>query len=168
MAPAKQPPCIMPRRRARAGRRDESGVTIVEFALIIPVFAMLLFATIDFGLTFGGYITLRNGVNAAARLASVSQVDPSCMSAPDPMVCTIQNHVGEEFRGIESENIQVGYTNTTGTSITVCAAVPLKSATGFTTPFLNRATISASSTVRIEQTPDWETTVPTNGGTLTC
>lgn len=153
--------------RASAVNREESGVTIVEFALIIPVFALLLFATIDFGLAFGGYITLRNGTDAAARLASVSQVDPSCTSAADPMVCTIQNHVGEEFRGIESENIQVGYTSS-GTTIKVCAAVPLKSATGFTTPFLNSATISASSTIRLEQTPSWLNPVPVSGGTLSC
>lgn len=151
--------------------RDESGATLVEFALIIPIFAVLLFATIDFGLAFGGYITLRNGVNAAARLASVSQIDSSCATATNPMTCTIKNHVGKEFSGTQSGSLQVNYAfpdaPVAGDPIKVCAAATLKSTTRLTGVFLNGKTISASSTVTLEQTPNWSN-VTTTGSTLPC
>lgn len=156
--------------------RNESGATIVEFALIIPIFALLLFATIDFGLVFGGYITLRNGADSAARLAAVSQVDPSCTPATspmnNPMLCTIADHVGQEFSGTESGSVQVNYAFVSngvaaaGELIKVCAAVKLKSTTGFTGPLINGKTMSASSTVRLEQTPKWANV--SNFGSLPC
>lgn len=157
-----------------ARARGETGATLVEFALIIPVFALLLFATIDFGLVFGGFITLRNGTDAAARLAAVSQIDPSCTTTnspmSNPMLCTLQNRVGKEFQGIESGTVQVNYFfpggQAAGNLIKVCASVPLKSTTSFTGPFLNGKRISASSTVRLEQTPAWPNV--TNFGSLPC
>lgn len=148
---------------ARAEDR-EAGATLVEFALIIPIFALLLFATIDFGMSFGGYITLRNGVDAAARLASVSQIDSSCTSASDPMICTIKARVGNAFSGIESGNIQVNYSfpggQQAGDVIKVCAVATLKSTTGFTAPFINGKTITATSSVRLEQNPGWTENPP--------
>ena len=55
----------LPRAIVRAcgpGRRhrDESGATLVEFALILPVFAVMLFGMIQFGLAFTGWDQLRN------------------------------------------------------------------------------------------------------------
>jgi Flp pilus assembly protein TadG len=155
-------------RRPRPLRgRGDTGATLVEFALIIPLFALLLFATIDFGLAFGGYITLRNGVDAAARLAAVSEVDPSCTTAADPMICTIQKRVGQEFGASEVGTVHANYFfpggSAAGNLITVCARIPLRSATGFTAPFLSGMTISASSTVRLEQTPAWTSSVTSTG-----
>lgn len=132
---------------------------MVEFALILPIFAVLLFATIDFGMAFGGYLTLRNGVDAAARLASVNEIDPSCSTAPNAMLCTIQNHVGNSFAGIEAGSVQVsfnfpdGESTNVGNRIKVCAQATLRSTSGITSPFINGRVISASSTVRLEQGP---------------
>ena len=53
-------------------RRSDEGAALVEFALALPLFALLLFALVDSGLAFGGFITFRNGVDAGARLAASS------------------------------------------------------------------------------------------------
>jgi Flp pilus assembly pilin Flp len=157
---------------------SEEGATLVEFALILPIFAVLLFATIDFGMAFGGYLTMRNGVDAAARKASVNQVDPSCATATNPMICTIEKTVGSSFSGIESGTLQVNFSfpdsggisgngESGGDRITVCAQATLHSTTGLTAPFIDNKTIFASSTVRLEQNPGPWSDDPT-GSSLTC
>ena len=63
--------------RLRRPRREEEGATLVEFAIILPVFALMLFGMIQFGLAFAGWDELRNAVQTSARLAANSDVIPS-------------------------------------------------------------------------------------------
>ncbi|MBA2359892.1 MAG: pilus assembly protein [Actinobacteria bacterium] len=46
---------------------------MTEFALVLPLLALLLFAVIQFGITFNHYITLTDAVRAGARKAAVSR-----------------------------------------------------------------------------------------------
>jgi Flp pilus assembly protein TadG len=142
------------RRRSR-----DDGASLVEFALILPVFAMLLFGFIDFGLIFGGFITLRADVNAGARDASVDYVSPACQAASNPMLCQVQDQIGN-LTGVDSSKIQVAITNdgTTDTAPTVndpvevCAVVPIVSETGITAPFVDGDALHVTSVIRVEQT----------------
>ena len=52
---------------------------MTEFALVLPILALLLFGVIQFGLVFNNYITLTDAVRAGARKAAVSR------RAPDPV-----------------------------------------------------------------------------------
>lgn len=53
------------------GRRDTApGQALVEFALIAPLFFILIFGVIQFGVIFGGQIGLGNGAREVARYAS--------------------------------------------------------------------------------------------------
>jgi Flp pilus assembly protein TadG len=52
---------------------DCRGGSATEFALVVPVLALLLFAIIQFGIIFNHYIVLANGVSAGARELSVSR-----------------------------------------------------------------------------------------------
>lgn len=45
---------------------------MVEFALVIPVFLILVFAIVDFGMGFHAWITVTNSAREGARLAAVS------------------------------------------------------------------------------------------------
>lgn len=54
------------RRRAQGDR----GAALVEAALITPVFALLLFGIIEYGLTFRDYLTVANASRDGARAAS--------------------------------------------------------------------------------------------------
>ena len=70
------------RRSLRASRRDETGATLVEFALVAPLVFLLIF-----GLIGGSYLAFQNaslhdGATAGARMASietslVTQVGPN-------------------------------------------------------------------------------------------
>src|SRR5262249_41136118 len=68
---------------ARAHRRccgDEQGAALVEFAIILTLFFLLIFGMIEFGLDYNDYISVRNGSREGARLAVVNDVSsaPSC------------------------------------------------------------------------------------------
>lgn len=54
------------RMRLRAGAR--SGSAMIEFALVAPVFFILLFGILETGLMFYGQFALQNATSAAARL----------------------------------------------------------------------------------------------------
>ena len=53
--------------------RNENGQTMVEFALVLPVLAVLLFGIIQFGTAFNNYVSLTDAVRAGARVAAVSR-----------------------------------------------------------------------------------------------
>ncbi len=52
------------KRRIVAWRRSDSdeGSVLVEFALVFPIFALMLFGMIQFGFVFNGWTSLRNSV----------------------------------------------------------------------------------------------------------
>jgi Flp pilus assembly protein TadG len=65
--------------------RNEQGQTMTEFALVLPVLALILFAVIQFGIVFNNYVTLTDATRAGARKAAVARRlgDPrgACISA---------------------------------------------------------------------------------------
>jgi Flp pilus assembly protein TadG len=54
--------------------RDQAGNAAVEFALVIPVLATILFTIISFGVAFNNYLALTNGTASSARQFSISRV----------------------------------------------------------------------------------------------
>jgi Flp pilus assembly protein TadG len=53
--------------------RDERGQALTEFALVLPILALLLFGVIQFGITFNNYLTLTDAVRAGARKGAVAR-----------------------------------------------------------------------------------------------
>lgn len=51
--------------------RGERGQSLVEFAIILPVFLLLLLGTVDLGLGFKTYIALTNAAREGARWISI-------------------------------------------------------------------------------------------------
>jgi Flp pilus assembly protein TadG len=52
----------------RVGRRQRSrGQSLVEFALVVPVFLMIAFGTIDFGLAFDASMNITSAAREGAR-----------------------------------------------------------------------------------------------------
>lgn len=60
------------RRRRKNG---EKGQALAEFALLIPIFLILLFAIVDFGMGFYSWITVTNAAREGARLGSVQATE---------------------------------------------------------------------------------------------
>src|SRR5438128_1590091 len=55
--------------------RGESGVALVEMAILIPFLLLLIFGMIDFGIFLYRNIGLTQGVREAARQAAVAKFD---------------------------------------------------------------------------------------------
>ena len=52
-------------------RPGEKGQAMVEFVLVLPIFLLLVFAIIDFGMGFHAWLTVTNSAREGARLGSV-------------------------------------------------------------------------------------------------
>ena len=55
--------------------RGEKGQALAEFALLIPIFLILLFAIVDFGMGFHSWITVTNSAREGARLGVVQATE---------------------------------------------------------------------------------------------
>ena len=55
-------------------RRREQGQALVEFALVLPVFLLVVFSIIQFGMLLGGQDALANSVREATRYAATVPV----------------------------------------------------------------------------------------------
>lgn len=55
--------------------KSQRGQSLVEFALLLPVFLLLLLGIIQFGVIFSGYITATSAVREGARVAIVGAGD---------------------------------------------------------------------------------------------
>src|SRR5262245_51647344 len=69
-----------PHRRLRlrallSGRRSRRGQSVVEFALILPVFVFLLLMAIDFGRLFFSYVQVTNAAREGAAYAAAAPTD---------------------------------------------------------------------------------------------
>ena len=53
--------------------RSQQGQSLTEFALALPILALLLFAVIQFGIVFNNYVTLTDATRAGARKAAVGR-----------------------------------------------------------------------------------------------
>ena len=75
---------------------DRKGVTVVEFALVLPIFALLLFSTIEFGNYFFVQHTLQFATREGTRLALVGGTlnDPkgNPMTRQASIIQTIKDH----------------------------------------------------------------------------
>jgi Flp pilus assembly protein TadG len=57
----------------RISLKNQQGQAMTEFALVLPILAMLLFGIIQFGLVFNNYLTMTDAVRAGARKAAVGR-----------------------------------------------------------------------------------------------
>jgi Flp pilus assembly protein TadG len=53
--------------------KSERGQTFTEFALVLPIFLVLMLGIVQFGIAFNNYVTLTDAVRAGARKAAVSR-----------------------------------------------------------------------------------------------
>jgi Flp pilus assembly protein TadG len=137
---------------ARRPRRDENGASLVEFAIILPVFALMLFGLIQFGLAFTGWDQLRNGVQASARDVAL---DGSLCSSMTVSQCetAIENTIGTPVGTTGPPTVALYYNSdpSNGPLVAfVCASAQVQSFTGY----IGDLTLSSTSEFTIQQTPN--------------
>jgi len=99
--------------------RNERGQTMVEFAIVLPVLMLIVFAIIQFGILFNNFVALTDAVRAGARTAAVSR------TAADPVAATIsrvQSATGDLDQSKLGITVTSGWQH--GDDVTVSATYP--------------------------------------------
>ncbi len=84
-------------------RKGEKGQSLVEFALVAPIFFLVLFAIVDFGMAFHAWITVTNSAREGARIGAVRA------SAAE-----IETRVRDTADSLDDANLSVTVTNAEG------------------------------------------------------
>jgi Flp pilus assembly protein TadG len=108
-------------KRLRAHHRNLTlGQSLVEFALILPVFLVFFAATLDLGRVFYANITLNNAAREGAFQASITPAlyveNQPCNPATNRVVCRIQNETKGSMIAVAPTDIDMSC------SVPACAA----------------------------------------------
>jgi Flp pilus assembly protein TadG len=128
-------------------RKRQQGQTMVEFTLVFPVLAILLFGVIQFGIAFNNYLALTDAVRAGSRQASVARFLPASQRVP-----TVESKVRSSATNLTQSKLKVFVTASanwnTGSDVTVRATYPYSiSLLGVV---VKSGTLSSSTTERVE------------------
>ena len=149
----------MPRRR---NRTRERGQSLVEFALIVPIFIILVFGIIDFGMGLRAYITVTQATREGARYAAVGnpagtftaggsgQCNGTTNTSAVGKVCSTLN--GMNLTNVQDVDVTYPSGNTPGNPVRVHAEyeyhyiTPVKAVVNFFSAGAMDETITVSST----------------------
>jgi Flp pilus assembly protein TadG len=148
--------------RLRRGAAAERGVALVEFALVLPLLALMLFGALDLGKAYNYWIDATHLANEGARYAAVNK-------NPDPAAPSFLSAIKAEANTAE---LRDGNTASVPDALQVCVYLPDGAQIGnrvrvevtstyrfmsFIASKLNVAerTIVADSTMRLEHVPTY-------------
>ena len=105
------------RRKIEIG--SERGQSLTEFALALPILALLLFAVIQFGIVFNNYVTLVDATRAGARKGAVGREQQNPVGA-------VTTEVRNSASDLRQSDLNVTVTSTwqPSSDVTVRATYP--------------------------------------------
>lgn len=71
--------------------KKESGQTLVEFALIVPILLLLIFVALDFGIAYHRYHVITGAAREGARAGAVHKTDIEIETRVDNALISIKN-----------------------------------------------------------------------------
>lgn len=137
-------------------RDREQGASLVEFALVLPLLAVLLFGILEFGMALNDYQSIRQGTREGARQAAVQQYgstpstcgDSSWPSEVRQTVCLTESRIGLGS-GVA---VAVVFTNISASenSVRVCTQRNVDPVTGLI-PAIDNVILKTSIEMRMEK-----------------
>ena len=120
---------------------------MVEFTLVFPVLAILLFGVIQFGIAFNNYLAVTDAVRAGARQGAVAR-----FLTPSQRVPTVESKVRSSANNLTQSKLKVFVTPSSnwdpGSDVTVRATYPYSiSLLGVV---VKSGTLSSQTTERVE------------------
>jgi Flp pilus assembly protein TadG len=150
--------------RPRLSRRSRSdtGAVALEFALVVPIFLLLVFGTIQFGIYFWAAQGGSTAAREAARRAAVGDF-PTCAAFRSDIKSRIDS-LGDEATAVISRSYQKGPGNVdsaveVGDVVTVSVTFRTPTMNFPIVPFLEDGIVTESADARVENVPT--TTVET-------
>lgn len=140
---------------------------MVELAIILPIFLLLVFGVIQFGITYNNLITLRQGTREAARQGAVGNFGSttSCSltgltGSPSTdiqkLMCLAKQQIGLQYVNTRVKILSGSADFTSsgsfqkGEAIIVCVEYPVDKMAKFVTPVLGSAVLKTKTSMRIE------------------
>lgn len=161
--------------------RGDGGTALVEFALLTPLFFLIVFGIIDFGSAYNQQHELRSAAREGARLASVDNGCAELNACTGQTADTQRNNLIAATRarayGIGNTStikITVSFAATpakVGDSVILCLNWTFKSVSGYfpVAQFLDNRVLKAKAEMRLERTPTFSAGTDTGGpGAATC
>ncbi|MCU1351872.1 MAG: hypothetical protein JWM05_1081 [Acidimicrobiales bacterium] len=149
------------RRPADCRHGSHRGAALVEMALVLPIFMMLVFGIIDFTSALTSDNALQAGTREGARSAIVGDVgtDITCptyggasiSTATNQLICLTKSRTGLDQTQVRVKVI-VPASYAPGTTLTVCTMYPEKSVSGFFSAALNGKIFTTAVHMRVETT----------------
>jgi Flp pilus assembly protein TadG len=141
-----RPESPMPRRRVRSRRR---GAAAVEFAVVAPVFLLLVFGIVEFGRMLMVHQVLTNAAREGARRAVLRGTTSA------DVVNTVRNYLAGTSINAQAATVALSpespSSSSAGDPMTVAVSIPFAEVSWLPTPaFLGDKKLSASSTMRRE------------------
>lgn len=81
---------MMNRWLRRFGRRPENGQSLAEFALIAPIFFLMIFGIVDLSRAFQAYVTIQEAARGGARYAVTGRIDCTGIPIQNRSNCIVQ------------------------------------------------------------------------------
>ena len=100
------------RNRLKRGiRSGEKGQSLAEFVMVLPIFLILVFSIIDFGMGFHAWLTVTNSAREGARLGAVrAPAGGACDNNPSTQATNIDCRVRETADSLKQAKLGVGIT----------------------------------------------------------
>ena len=107
--------------RKRDQKRGQRGQTMVEFAIVLPIFLLLLLGIAQGGIAFNNYIQLTDATRAGARFGA-----PLACSGTCDRSALVTSKVKASAANLDANQVGVTVTSTwqPGTDLRVCASYP--------------------------------------------
>lgn len=137
---------------SRLRARHERGSAMVEMVIILPILALLLFATIEFGIAMQRWQVISNAAREAVRANVVAACDPSAADANARAIVDNYVTVAGLTPGQVTMDTPVNLCGPTGTfaSVTVRHNFPLPVVGGFIPSLGGGIPLRGASTMRNE------------------
>jgi Flp pilus assembly protein TadG len=101
--------------------QSESGQALTEFAVVMPMLFILLFAIVEGGLTLNNYLRLTDAVRVAARAASVNGSEGGSAATTAATSALTDAVGGVPLTGVTVQPVGAGWTS--GEPVAVQASV---------------------------------------------
>ncbi|HLK31863.1 MAG TPA: TadE/TadG family type IV pilus assembly protein [Terriglobales bacterium] len=153
---------ILPPERSRRRLHSKRGQSLVEFAMVLPLFFFLLFGAIDLGRLFYVQMTLQNAVRQAGRYAVTGNhmPDPKNPGKNLSRVDSIIQAAQQAAVGLDISSIQISSTNGgknsaggPGDTVTISLTTNLKLITPLISRFFTNNTYQFTVSVSFKNEP---------------
>ena len=138
-------------------RPDERGAQLVEFALVVPIFLLLIMGIVDFSVAFNDYNSVRSGVSEGTRQGVVANfADGGCSgTSSQQLACLTKNRIGLDAADTKVK-IVIPDSYAVGDPLRICAMHDVDSITGMFNVILDDRVATSQIDMRIEKLDDDE------------